>query len=232
MAARVGTCAHASLAAAQMFRVREAWPDAWRSTGRVQVASAFLASLVCGGLVPISEAEACATGFWVHSQAGGTSVPQTVGTGSQGHWDELVLEIVSGNREEARRVRGWLGEVDLSGGRRRIGTVSRYLVDRYGFDPGTYIMRNIVIRQWTKFQLGVDTIVTPFSSDYLATYLSLCPTPSDAVLSFGPMDVMLAPAASYVPTRFYNLFPHPAQDTNEKRRYVAMLVSRCVPFHY
>ena len=56
----------------------------------------------------------------------------------QGYWDEEVLEIVAGSREDGRRVRGWLGDVDVSGGSRRVGNVSRYLVERYGFDPGEY----------------------------------------------------------------------------------------------
>ena len=54
----------------------------------------------------------------------------------------------------------------------------------------------------------------------------MCPTPSDAVLSFGPMDALLAPATNYIPTRLYTLFPHPAQDASERRRYVLMLSSR------
>lgn len=71
-----------------------------------------------------------------------------------------------------------------------------------------------------------ETIVTPFTSDYLSAYLSVCPSPSDAVLSFGPMDVLMTPAPHYLPTRLFHLFPHPAQDSSEKRRYVAILSSR------
>ncbi|KAI0795956.1 hypothetical protein C8Q75DRAFT_803016 [Abortiporus biennis] len=201
MAARVGTCAHASLIAAQILRVREAWPETWQRTGRVQLASAFLASLLCGTFVSMGEAEACSTGLWAHGGVSGGSASTT-----QSHWEEGVLEIVGGNREEGRRIWNWLGDVDTSGGRRRLGTVSRYLVDRYGFDP--------------------ETIVTPFTSDYLSTYLSLCPSPSDAVLSFGPMDVMMTPAPVYLPTQMYHIFPHPAQDSTERRRYIAMLPSR------
>ena len=62
-------------------------------------------------------------------------------------------------------------------------------------------------------------------TDHLASYLSLCPS-SDAVLSFGPMDMLLAPAKHYQPTRLCQLYPHPAQDASEKRRYVAALASR------
>lgn len=79
---------------------------------------------------------------------------------------------------------------------------------------------------WISQVLVIETIVTPFTSDYLATYLSLCPTPSDAVLAFGPIDMMMTPAPHYLPSRSYSLFPHPAQDANEKRRYIAVLTSR------
>jgi hypothetical protein len=60
----------------------------------------------------------------------------------------------------------------------------------------------------------------------LYSYLSLLPSPNDAVLSFGPMDTLLTPAQHYIPTRLYNLFPHPAQDSGEKRKYIAVLSSR------
>ena len=76
----------------------------------------------------------------------------------------------------------------------------------------------------------LDTLVAPFTSDYLAAYLSLCPSPNDAILSFGPMDMLLTPAQHYIPTRLYNLFPHPAQDSGEKRRYIAVLCNRLVSF--
>lgn len=126
MAARVGTAATPSMVSAQLLRVRETWQqEVWARTGRVQLASAFLCSLLAGKWIQMGEAEACATGMWVHG-----------GPGTQGHWDEGILDIVGGSREEGRRVRGWLGDVDTSGGGRRAGNVSRYLVERYRFDPG------------------------------------------------------------------------------------------------
>ncbi|KAJ7226725.1 D-xylulose kinase [Mycena pura] len=192
LAARVGGAASPSCIAAQLLRVHETWPqDVWARTGRVQLASAFLASLVAGKWIPMAEAEACASGMWSH----------TTNT-----WDEGVLDIVGGSREEGRRVRGWLGEVDLGGGGRRAGTISRYLVERYGFDP--------------------ETGITSFTSDGLAAYLSLAPALSDTVLQFGPMDTMMTPAQHYLPTRLYHLLPHPAQDPSEKRRYIAVITNR------
>ncbi|PPQ90346.1 hypothetical protein CVT25_007748 [Psilocybe cyanescens] len=205
MAARVGISANASMVAAQLLRVRETWPqEVWARTGRIQLASAFLASLIAGKWTNMGEAEACATGAWVHGA--NHNVHNSPHPAGQGYWDEDVLDIVGGSREEGRRVRGWLGDVDVSGGSRKVGNVSRYLVERYGFDA--------------------ETVVAPFTSDFLASYLSLLPSSGDAVLSFGPIDTLLTPAQHYIPTRLYNLFPHPAQDTNEKRKYIAVLSSR------
>ncbi|KAG6895911.1 hypothetical protein C0992_011637 [Termitomyces sp. T32_za158] len=205
MASRVGTCASSSLVAAQLLRVRETWPqDVWARTGRVQLASAFMSSLIAGKWMGMGEAEACTTGMWVHGANVNALNPGQ--PASSGFWDEGVLDIVGGSREEGRRVRGWLGDVDVSGGGRRAGNVSRYLVERYGFEP--------------------DTIVSPFTSDSLSSYLSLLPSANDAVLSFGPMDTLMTPAQHYIPTRLYHLIPHPAQDAGEKRKYIAVITSR------
>jgi xylulokinase len=216
MAARVGTCAHPSLPAAQLLRVREAWPNVWVATGRVQVASSFMQSLITSAFAGMAEAEAVATGMWVHGQGYG-----------QGRWDDDVLDIVGGSRDEGRRVKGWLGEVETNGGGRRAGVVSRYMMDRYGFEQGLHVAASNDI---AVLMVSLDTIVTSFTSDFLSSYLSLCPSSSDAVLAFGPMDLMMAPAVNYRPTRLYSLYPHPAQDTGEKRRYVATLASRYASF--
>ncbi|KAI9449271.1 hypothetical protein BJY52DRAFT_1227856 [Lactarius psammicola] len=67
--------------------------------------------------------------------------PKTWARGSvrhsgQGHRDDEVIEYIMGSREEAWCVRGWLGDVDVSGSGRRVATVPRYFIDRYGFEPG------------------------------------------------------------------------------------------------
>ena len=69
-------------------------------------------------------------------------------------------------------------------------------------------------------------MIASFTADYLSTYLSLVPSASDAVLSFGPMDFLLTSAAHYLPSRLYSVYPHPAQDPSEKRKYIVMLTSR------
>ncbi|KDQ10746.1 hypothetical protein BOTBODRAFT_177833 [Botryobasidium botryosum FD-172 SS1] len=190
MAARVSTSAHLALTAAQAMKVREGNPDAWARTARVSLASTFLSSVLMGAWAPMAEAEVSGTGMW---SAGGAG------------WDEEVLELVAGSKEEGRRFKEMLGEVESFGGK-KIGTVSPYFVERYGFDH--------------------DAFLIPFSSDHLSVYLSLCPSSTDAIVSFGSMDVLLTPAPHYLPSRLYNLYPHPAQDPQEKRKYIAMLLSR------
>ncbi|KAG6327454.1 hypothetical protein ID866_11635, partial [Astraeus odoratus] len=64
MAARVGTCANASLLGAQPLGVRESWTsDLWARMGKVQLSSTFMASMIVGEWVNMGEAEPCATGF-------------------------------------------------------------------------------------------------------------------------------------------------------------------------
>ncbi|CAE6463276.1 unnamed protein product [Rhizoctonia solani] len=198
LAQRLGTATPTT--AAQAIKIREGNPDAWTHTSRVILASAFLASLFVGDWAPATEAEAVATGFW---------------NVERGAWDEEVLELVGGgSKEEGERLKGMLGTVCPSG-TTTVGTVSAYFCQRYGFSP--------------------ETPVAPFTSDHLATYLSLSaclsssPTQAtpDAILAFGPTDVLLSPTPSSVPSppprsRHYSLLPHPCTP----KSYITVLASR------
>ncbi|KAL5638729.1 hypothetical protein ACGC1H_003178 [Rhizoctonia solani] len=198
LAQRLGTATPTT--AAQAIKIREGNPDAWTHTSHVILASAFLASLFIGDWAPATEAEAVATGFW---------------NVERGAWDEEVLELVGGgSKEEGERLKGMLGTVCPSG-TTTVGTVSSYFCQRYGFSP--------------------ETAVTPFTSDHLATYLSLSAclsssptqTTPDAILAFGPTDVLLSPLPSSVPSpvprsRHYTLLPHPCTP----KSYITVLASR------
>lgn len=67
----------------------------------------------------MTEAEAALSGMWDRDR---------------GTWDDTVLEVVAGSREDARRVRGWLGEV--AGGGRSCGRVGGWARERFGFSDG------------------------------------------------------------------------------------------------
>ncbi|CAE6429088.1 unnamed protein product [Rhizoctonia solani] len=198
LAQRLGTATPTT--AAQAIKIREGNPDAWTHTSHVVLASAFLASLFIGDWAPVTEAEAVATGFW---------------NMEHGAWDEKVLELVGGGtKEEGERLKGMLGTVCPSG-TTTVGTINSYFCQRYGFSP--------------------ETPIAPFTSDHLATYLSLsaCLSSSptqvtpDAILAFGPTDVLLSPVPSSAPSppprsRHYTLLPHPCTP----KSYITVLASR------
>lgn len=122
-AARLGMPAHVSLPAAHAMMVRETQPEVWQRTGRFTLASTMLCSLLMGSWAPTAESEACASGLWAQSQKA---------------WDDVVVEIVAGTNapDEISRVKRMLGEVDTSGGGRRVGNISSYFAERYGFNAG------------------------------------------------------------------------------------------------
>ena len=125
MAHRVGTAAHASLAAAQAMKVREGNPEAWARTargGRLSLASAFVATLFLGRWAALGVAEVSGTGMW---------------NAQLRQWDEPTLEIVAGSSEGGRTLKEMLGAVQLDPGR-KLGTIAPYFVERYGFDPGMH----------------------------------------------------------------------------------------------
>ena len=210
MAHRVGTTAHAGLAAAQVMKIREGNPEAWTRTargGRLSLASALIPSLFLGRWAALGVAEVAGTGMW---------------NAQLRQWDEFTLEVVAGNSEGGRMLKELLGAVQLDPGR-KLGTIAPYFVERYGFDPGMHVSSFHVTLTSLEF---LETSIIPFTSDHLATYLSLCPTSSDSIISFGSTDVLLTAASHYLPTRLYSLFPHPAQEPSESPRYVTMLSSR------
>jgi xylulokinase len=139
MAQRVGTAAHPALPAARLLQIRETRPEVWASTRRVQTAPAFLASLLLGSSAALSESDACATGMWTHAPTPPGANPPLPGSGQGSRWDDAVLDVVGGSRAEGSRIREWLGSVETSGGAgggKRLGTVSTFVAERYGFDPG------------------------------------------------------------------------------------------------
>jgi xylulokinase len=85
----------ATMVSAQLLRARETWPqEVWARTGRVQLASAILASLVAGKWTSMGESEACTTGAWAN------------GASHNGHWNEDVLGIEAVKRKAGEYVVG------------------------------------------------------------------------------------------------------------------------------
>lgn len=92
----------------------------------------------------------------------------------------------------------------------------------------------------------VETTIHAFTSTHIAAYLSLVPTSSDAVLSFGTQDAMImstpGPSSSSAfsspphPSTLTQSFPHPAQTqssaqdqgqgSDTSRKWISILTSR------
>lgn len=84
------------------------------------LASAFLASILLGRWAPMGESELVATGLWDHPKA---------------WWDEPMLELLAGTKEEATRLRSFLGDVERVGSK-SLGNVAPYFSERYGVSRG------------------------------------------------------------------------------------------------
>ncbi|KIJ29781.1 hypothetical protein M422DRAFT_784186 [Sphaerobolus stellatus SS14] len=91
----------------------------------------------------------------------------------KGAWDSEVLDVVAGGSAPGKKLSEMLGSVESDGGK-SLGNIARYFVERFGFDK--------------------DTTIHSFTSFHLATYLSLVPTSSDALLAFGATDMLLCAA--------------------------------------
>ncbi|KAG2113279.1 hypothetical protein BD769DRAFT_1490956 [Suillus cothurnatus] len=91
--------------------------------------------------------KACAPGLWVHFNAGAGAQ----GAVGLGRWDESVLEIVGGSQEEGQRIRTWLGDVEVAGGR-KAAHISRYLCERYRFESDAVLSFG-----------PMDTLLTPLN---------------------------------------------------------------------
>ncbi|KAG8752913.1 hypothetical protein FRC14_006592 [Serendipita sp. 396] len=125
---------------------------------------------------------------------------------SKEQWDENVLQAIAGPGDSIQRLKSMLGNVERNAAA-PIGTVHPYFSSKYGLES--------------------DVSIYPFTSECLASYLSLAPSSADCVVEFGTTDILLTPAAKVVPSPYFITVPHPAQDTTaEKRKYISMIMTR------
>jgi xylulokinase len=142
MAYRVGITGHTSLLAAQIMRLREHNEEAWRRTHKVGTSNTFLEGIFSGAW-SFSMEDAWLSGMWnigSAKTAGGSSVNgrSTPSTSTPG-WDKNASDYVAGGPVEGQHLRDSMGEVNTDT-RSRTHPISRYWVDRYGFDPGMTLL--------------------------------------------------------------------------------------------
>ncbi|BEJ12925.1 hypothetical protein CspHIS471_0300990 [Cutaneotrichosporon sp. HIS471] len=196
-----GSKAHTRFTASQIMRFRSHFPQAYGVTDRISLVSSYVTTLLCadGEVKGIDESDACGMNLWDMASPG------------RG-WSQAVLDVIApGEGAELARK---LGRVETDGGR-VVGTIGRWFVERYGFDP--------------------ECVVVPGTGDNPATFLAFSLREKEGMVSLGTSDVVLVSTAAYNPHPDFHAFFHPAmiappsiqdgaRDTSEPLRYFNMLV--------
>ena len=99
--------------------------------------SSFLASVFLSKVAPIDIGDVCGMNLWDMEN---------------GRWDERLLALAGGGKDQVAEIKQKLGEVATDGGA-AFSTINNYFVTRYGFDP--------------------ECKVIPFTGDNPSTILSL-----------------------------------------------------------
>ncbi|GES64153.1 D-xylulose kinase A [Aspergillus terreus] len=172
LAQATGSKAHHRFTGPQILRFQRKYPDVYRHTQRISLVSSFLASLFLGRFAPFDISDVCGMNLW---------------NIKQGAYDEKLLKLCAGSFgvEDLKRK---LGPVYEDGGL-NLGSIHRYYVDRYGFNP--------------------ECTIIPATGDNPATILALPLRPSDAMVSLGTSTTFLMSTPSYQPHPATHFFNHP-----------------------
>lgn len=156
----------------QIMRFKNLRPEVYKETSRISLVSSFLASLFLGNVAPIDISDACGMNLW------------DIGAGN---WSEPLIELTAG-KNGVNDLRRKLGEVREDGGG-SMGPISKYFIQRYGFEESCQIV--------------------PFTGDNPSTILALPLRPLDAIVSLGTSTTFLMSTPKYVPDAAYHFFNHP-----------------------
>ena len=171
-----GSSAHHRFSGPQIMRYREKHRAHYEDTARISLVSSFLASVFLGKIAPIDISDVTGMNLWDIS---GTK------------WNEQLLALAAGGKENVDELRTKLGEVPADGGA-GFGMVSNYFAIRYGFNQ--------------------DCVVVPFTGDNPATIVSLPLRASDAIISLGTSTTFLMSTPEYKPDPSYHFMNHPCTD--------------------
>lgn len=168
-----GSSAHHRFSGPQIMRYREKYRDHYEDTARISLVSSFLASIFLGKVAPIDISDVTGMNLWdVHNAK----------------WNDQLLALAAGDKENLEELRSKLGEVPADGGS-GFGMVSNYFATRYGFNQ--------------------ECVVIPFTGDNPATILALPLRASDAIVSLGTSTTFLMSTPEYKPDPSYHFMNHP-----------------------
>ncbi|OWB58504.1 hypothetical protein B5S28_g4545 [[Candida] boidinii] len=170
-------------------------PVKYHQTYRISLISSFLASLLCGEIAKIDEADGCGMNLYDIQN-------------SEYHPD--LLAVCAGvhpkidNVSEDEKLKGVeellnkLGPVEPIGSK-KVGQISNYFISKYGFNK--------------------DCEIFPFTGDNLATILALPLATNDILISMGTSTTVLLVTNQYKPSENYHIFKHPTIENH----YMGML---------
>ena len=173
LASITGSKAHHRFSGPQIMRFREKFPEDYARTARISLVSSFIASILLGKVANIDIGDVCGMNLYEIKK---------------GDWNEDLLALTAGGCEGVEDLKRKLGSIDEDGGGSH-GRVSRYYVERYGFNP--------------------DCRVSPCTGDNPSTILSLPLRPHDAIVSLGTSSTFLMSTPKYQPDPSYHFMNHP-----------------------
>ncbi|CDR45633.1 CYFA0S19e01178g1_1 [Cyberlindnera fabianii] len=180
-----GSRAHYRFTGTQIRKIAKDHPKEYANTDRIQLVSSFLASLFIGKVANLEEADA--TGMNLYDVPNRKWSEELLATCSLSHEKDGVTDE-SERAKAVESLKQKLGDVTPVG-YDNIGSVSPYLVKRYGFSP--------------------DCKVYAFTGDNLATILSLPLNQDELLISLGTSTTVLLVTKTYAPSSNYHLFIHP-----------------------
>ena len=170
LANATGSKAHHRFTGPQILRMQRKHPEAYIKTTRITLVSSWLATMFLGKFAPFDISDVCGMNLW---------------DVKRGDWNPKLLELTAGNYG-VDTLKSKLGSVPEDGGV-HLGPVSRYFVDRYGFNP--------------------DCTVVASTGDNPSTILALPLRENDAMVSLGTSTTFLMSTPEYKPdpaTHFFN----------------------------
>ena len=165
-----GSKAHHRFTGPQILRMQRKHPEAYIKTTRITLVSSWLATMFLGKFAPFDISDVCGMNLW---------------DVKRGDWNSKLLELTAGNYG-VDTLKSKLGSVPEDGGV-HLGPVSRYFVDRYGFNS--------------------DCTVVASTGDNPSTILALPLRENDAMVSLGTSTTFLMSTPEYKPdpaTHFFN----------------------------
>ena len=119
-----GSRAHLRFTGPQILKIVETERETYKNTGTITLVSNFLASLFCGKLVPLDEADSCGMNLYDIRKR---------------KFNVDLLNIIDNKANEKTILKKLLGEPIKSDTTARLGNISQYFVKKYGFNESCSI---------------------------------------------------------------------------------------------